>query len=170
MKPFIYVLQSELRTRPTLRILAAAAGRHGIPLPEYLDNLERGLLWCSGCKAWHREDQFGLKRSGRSGRDACCLTWRRAYGRERYVPIQESDRMPMPRMLPEDRFWRYVKKLPSGCWEWQGARGRQGYGSLRLPVAEIRRIYVPYLFPCRKIAEQFHLIARETPAFRHGEG
>ena len=28
----------------------------------------------------------------------------------------------------EQRFWQKVAKLPSGCWEWTGARSAKGYG------------------------------------------
>ena len=236
MPPFIYVLQSELRARASRRILSAAASRHGISLAEYVANLERGLLWCSFCKGWHPSSEFGLKRSGRAGRDSCCLSSRRAYGRDNYIPVPDGERQPPLRIAPEVRFWKYVKKMPSGCWEWQGGRLKGGYGQLRLPdghvlahvfswrlhkgpvpkgllvchkcdnppcvnpedlflgthqdnaddrtakgrsvyvgspglhgeanpsakltaeqVAEIRRIYVPYLFPCRKLAEEFHV-------------
>ena len=38
------------------------------------------------------------------------------------------------------RFWRKVKRMPSGCWEWQGARsGSQGYGIMRL--SKKRKVY-----------------------------
>jgi HNH endonuclease len=32
---------------------------------------------------------------------------------------------------PERRFWRKVKFMPSGCWEWQGHRQKKGYGTFR---------------------------------------
>jgi HNH endonuclease len=32
------------------------------------------------------------------------------------------------RVAPEIRFWRFVDKQPSGCWEWTGSKNRQGYG------------------------------------------
>jgi hypothetical protein len=130
MPPFIYVLQSELRARASTRILSAAASRHGISLAEYVGNLDCGLLWCASCKTWHPAAEFGMKRSGRAGRDYCCLASRKAYGKDHYITVP---RKPAVRIPPEVRFWKYVKKLPSGCWEWQGTRNRQGYGVLRLP-------------------------------------
>lgn len=30
------------------------------------------------------------------------------------------------------RFWAKVKRLPSGCWEWQGYRHQQGYGRINI--------------------------------------
>lgn len=32
---------------------------------------------------------------------------------------------------PEIRFWRKVKFMPSGCWEWQASRTKHGYGRIR---------------------------------------
>lgn len=33
-----------------------------------------------------------------------------------------------PPAAPETRFWPRVRKVASGCWEWQGARLAAGYG------------------------------------------
>jgi hypothetical protein len=32
------------------------------------------------------------------------------------------------RLTNEERFWAKVKKVDSGCWEWQGAKDKDGYG------------------------------------------
>jgi hypothetical protein len=37
-----------------------------------------------------------------------------------------------PDCTPELRFWRKVKIMPNGCWEWQGATNGRGYGVIRL--------------------------------------
>jgi len=34
-------------------------------------------------------------------------------------------------MSPEQRFWSRVVKRDNGCWEWQGAKDRDGYGMFR---------------------------------------
>lgn len=34
---------------------------------------------------------------------------------------------------PEDRFWRYVKKVDNGCWEWLGCLSKNGYGVFSVP-------------------------------------
>lgn len=37
-----------------------------------------------------------------------------------------------PPATPEVRFWRHVEKQDDGCWVWQGATVRGGYGQFRL--------------------------------------
>jgi hypothetical protein len=32
------------------------------------------------------------------------------------------------RLLPEQRYWRKIARVESGCWEWQGALNSMGYG------------------------------------------
>lgn len=40
---------------------------------------------------------------------------------------------------PEERFWNYVEKgAPDECWEWQGNRDKDGYGSLRTKTSQVR--------------------------------
>ena len=41
--------------------------------------------------------------------------------------------MPRTKQAPEVRFWGKVDQSdgPDACWEWQGARGKNGYGRLR---------------------------------------
>lgn len=36
---------------------------------------------------------------------------------------------PTPKPLSE-RLWAKVEKMPSGCWEWRGAKYRRGYGKI----------------------------------------
>lgn len=39
----------------------------------------------------------------------------------------------MQRMAPQEAFAKYVvPSLPSACWEWQGPRGKQGYGYAKI--------------------------------------
>ncbi len=37
-----------------------------------------------------------------------------------------------PRPTPLERFWTKFVRVPSGCWEWQGWRDRDGYGQIRI--------------------------------------
>ncbi len=43
-----------------------------------------------------------------------------------------------PRPSVEERFWDKVKKMDSGCWEWQGALVRNGYGNFWHNKEQIR--------------------------------
>ena len=50
-----------------------------------------------------------------------------------------------------DRLLSCITILPSGCWEWNGAKDRYGYGHLRLPVSEGGRYCGAY----RAVYERF---------------
>lgn len=39
--------------------------------------------------------------------------------------------MARPKSDPVQRFMKFVKLCESGCWEWQGAKGRGGYGKFQ---------------------------------------
>lgn len=45
------------------------------------------------------------------------------------------------RLSPDARFWCAVKKLSSGCWEWQLARDYQGYGIFALTPTKMVRAH-----------------------------
>lgn len=40
------------------------------------------------------------------------------------------------RLSTEERFWAKVKKMPTGCWEWQGVKYRNGYGNFWEPTLD----------------------------------
>lgn len=44
--------------------------------------------------------------------------------------------MSRPPVCIEKRFWSKVKKSPDGCWEWQCALDKNGYGVLKIGVIE----------------------------------
>lgn len=72
--------------------------------------------------------------------DKVCVTCGAAYGRPKEITNRQwanssfcsqacyFGRAPI---APEERFWRHVRK-GDGCWEWQSARGGNGYGSFGL--------------------------------------
>lgn len=46
---------------------------------------------------------------------------------------------PNPHGTPVERFWRYVTPGPTdACWEWQGRRDKDGYGTLRVGSTNVR--------------------------------
>lgn len=46
---------------------------------------------------------------------------------------------PNPHGSPEERFWRYVELGGlNDCWEWQGRRDKDGYGTLRVGRTQVR--------------------------------
>ena len=57
--------------------------------------------------------------------------------------------------LPE-RFWAKVAVLPSGCWEWTGAR-TDGYGAFRIREGKVRAHRHAYLMLVGLIAESDEL-------------
>lgn len=44
------------------------------------------------------------------------------------LSVAQPNRRPRP---AADRFWEKVVRVASGCWEWQGSRGRNGYGEFK---------------------------------------
>lgn len=42
------------------------------------------------------------------------------------------------------RFWKWVKKLPNGCWEWQGCLTNSGYGRFQVHPKTLRAHRVAY--------------------------
>lgn len=42
------------------------------------------------------------------------------------------------------RFWSYVKKVPNGCWEWQGCLSKNGYGRFQVHPKTLRAHRVSY--------------------------
>lgn len=63
-----------------------------------------------------------------------------------------------PRLSLEERFWRKVKKMPSGCWEWIGSKDGDGYGHLwaRFPKW-IKASRFSFILAGKKIPEGFEL-------------
>jgi len=82
------------------------------------------------------------------GRGLCRKHYQRWY--------MHGDPLATPRFDPVDvRFWRYVKELPNGCWQWQGALSR-GYG--RFTIAQRPTVCVG----AHRFA--FELLRRPIPA------
>ena len=64
----------------------------------------------------------------------------------------------------KSRFWRRVEKLPSGCWEWQGARHEKGYGLFWLNGQQFKAHRVAFLLAsCVQPAEKMVLHQCDNP-------
>ena len=44
----------------------------------------------------------------------------------------------------KERFMSKVKQIPGGCWEWQGSKGKDGYGKLMVKRKNLRSHRVSY--------------------------
>ena len=51
------------------------------------------------------------------------------------------------------RFWKWVKKLPNGCWEWQASITTSGYGRFAVYPKTLRAHKVAYFLCKGKILE-----------------
>ena len=67
-------------------VLKAAAARTGLGVDEYLDRLNKGLLHCWRCRAWHDAGEFGKDSTRSRGRAASCRRSTNAATRARYQP------------------------------------------------------------------------------------
>ena len=66
--------------------LKTAAARAGVGVNEYLDRLNRGLLYCWRCQDWHSAEEFGKDSSRSSGRAASCRRSKNAAAKKAYTP------------------------------------------------------------------------------------
>lgn len=67
--------------------LKAAATRVGLGTNEYQDRINKGLLWCTRCQAWHPAEAFAIDRSRvMRGRAGSCRQSISAAARSSYVP------------------------------------------------------------------------------------
>lgn len=64
-----------------------AAGKIGISIEEYQQNLKAGLKWCFGCQSWLKLNRFNQSKNARDGKDNRCKICRRAFDRRRYQPV-----------------------------------------------------------------------------------
>lgn len=60
-----------------------------------------------------------------------------------------------------DRFFKYVEKLPNGCWFWNGARtkgkgNRKWYGSFKIKINGKWKTVKAHAFSC-------HILGKEPP-------
>ena len=55
-----------------LGVYKVAAGRIGIGLDEYLENIKNGLKWCWKCESWKPISEFGIDRSRGDGHKSVC--------------------------------------------------------------------------------------------------
>lgn len=66
--------------------LKVAAARTGLGVNEYVDRLNKGLLYCWRCQDWHAADAFGKDSSRWRGRASSCRRSRGAAVRSAYRP------------------------------------------------------------------------------------
>lgn len=72
--------------------LKAAATRVGLTVQEYTTRIDGGEKWCTGCKEWHRIDEFPRDRTRGDGRRARCLKVERGKPRSTRDPLHEAAR------------------------------------------------------------------------------
>jgi len=90
--------------------LKAAATRAGLGVNEYIDRLNRGLLYCWRCQDWHDADEFGQDASRSSGHAASCRRSRNA-ARDRKNPER-------PGKLERDTRRAQGQAWCRGCEDW----------------------------------------------------
>lgn len=84
-------------------VLLAHARRAGMTLEEYQARRALGEKWCTRCKAWHPESEFGRDASRADGLAASCLPSRKTgnpKGFQGRVPINPRTGRPGPAPAP----------------------------------------------------------------------
>src|SRR5215831_16696013 len=85
--------------------MKARAKALGMTLVDYKGMLAAGQKWCTGCKAWHAREQFGVDRTRSDGLASACLDSRHTgnprgwAGRPRINPLSGR---PGPMAKPRD--------------------------------------------------------------------
>lgn len=64
--------------------IKAAAARTGCSVGEYIDNTNRGLLWCTRDQDWEPAENFAIDRTRLRGRASSCKRSNNAAARRRY--------------------------------------------------------------------------------------
>ncbi|MEG4350208.1 hypothetical protein QUA74_10750 [Microcoleus sp. LAD1_D3] len=64
-----------------------AAGKIGISVEKYQENLKSGLKWCFACQSWLKLSLFNQSKNARDGKDNRCISCRRAFDNKRYQSI-----------------------------------------------------------------------------------
>ena len=84
--------------------LKGAAKRRGMSVEDYIDKLEEGEKWCTGCKAWHQYTEFKEDVTRSDGLSTVCASFNNARNRAKYVPVPDEARKPYgpPRHTPRD--------------------------------------------------------------------
>lgn len=72
-----------------------AAKKIGIPIDNYKANIQKGFLWCTGCKAWHKKNDFNFDKSRWSGRAQSCREYLKAEYKKCFKPIPPEKRKKM---------------------------------------------------------------------------
>ena len=84
-----------------------AAKKIGVSVDRYKINIQKGLLWCTGCRAWHEKDEFNFDKSRWSGRAQSCKYYIKTEYKRTFKPIppeKQKRRGPLPgRERPEDK-------------------------------------------------------------------
>jgi hypothetical protein len=71
-----------------------AAGKLGISVEKYIQNIQSGLKWYSACRLWLQCDSFGQDKSSFDGKNSRCKVCQRALYRKKYKPIPIEQRKP----------------------------------------------------------------------------
>lgn len=101
--------------------------KNNISLNDYLENVSKGIKWCTGCKTWHNVTSFRIDKSRYDGYSAICAQMRNKISRSvyspkprpsngrRFVPPRNEDRKQARRRvnyLVESRLIPHPNELP----------------------------------------------------------
>ena len=91
----------------------------------------------------------------------CRNIWRRDTERSlsMYLQFTTTPLLGDPRLPP--RFWRKIRVLSNGCWEWTASKRSRGYGQFAIrhgfPVSSHRLVYETLIGPIAEGLESDHL-------------
>ena len=69
-----------------------AAQKTGVSVDQYKKNIQYGLLWCTGCKEWHKKGDFTYNKNRWSGRAHSCRDHIKREYRKNFKPIAPENR------------------------------------------------------------------------------
>lgn len=72
-----------------------AAKKTGVSVGQYRTNINNGLLWCTGCKMWHKKDVFNSDKSRWTGKTQSCRIYKKIEYKKLHKPIPPEQRKRM---------------------------------------------------------------------------
>jgi hypothetical protein len=156
----------------TLRSAASAAARLHIDLNEYLQKLEDGLKFCTGCKEWHPRNEFSASAARYDGLHPYCKVCTSKEHARRYVrhprPVLSKEDKRKRRLESKDRFNKkaHAAKFGPDAGDMRGRHENHARGAEH-PRWNEGRMLTSHGYVAIKVPDGHHLQQAHGYAYEH---